>query len=84
MGTAPAPVTSADVIFFASVISRVSGDVAASDTSAVANTSNANRVRILTSPWSLILINLRRFRNSRRALPSTPQVFPVLPLVPMP
>jgi hypothetical protein len=34
IGTAPAPLTSAELTFFGSVISRVSGDVAATDTTA--------------------------------------------------
>src|ERR1700687_2994272 len=61
MGTAAAPVTSADVIFLGSVISRVSGDVAASDTTVVASTSNTNRVRILTSEWNLLQLICRVF-----------------------
>src|SRR5260221_11410553 len=55
MGTPPAPLTSANLILFGSVISRVSGEVAATDTTAVANTSNANRTRILASERNLIL-----------------------------
>jgi hypothetical protein len=49
MGTGPAAAASAEVIFRGSVMSRVSGDVAAKDISNVANTSSASRIRMLTS-----------------------------------
>jgi hypothetical protein len=66
MGTAPAPLTSAELILFGSVISRVSGDVAATDTTAVANTSSVNRMRMLTSERNLILAVFIFPKNTRR------------------